>query len=64
MPLSRCIIYTKDICRITGKSERYARTILYSIRKEHGKQKHHLISLAEFCNYTGLNPEEVSRYLS
>jgi len=63
MQLNRIVIYAKDIGRITGKSDRYARTILRDIRKKHGKQKHQFVSLTEFCSHTGLDPEEVSKYL-
>ena len=63
MQLNRIVIYAKDIGRITGKSDRHARTILNDIRKKHGKQKHQFVTLAEFCTHTGLNPEDVTPYL-
>ena len=58
------IIYTKDVQRITGKSDRYGRKILKNIRTFYAKQKHQPISLGEFCAYMGLKEEEVSKYLS
>lgn len=63
MEARRIVIYAKDIGRITGKSERYARTMLKTIRKKYGKEKHQLISIDEFCKYTGLHTEEVSKHL-
>lgn len=63
MKTARIVIYAKDIERITGKSGRHARTILNMIRKKYGKERHQLISLNDFCDYTGLNPEEVANYL-
>jgi hypothetical protein len=64
MELSRIIIYTKDVQRITGKSDRYARKIMKRIRAMNGKQKYQPVSLTEFCNYMGLTTEEVSKYLT
>jgi len=62
--LTRIVIYTKDIQRITGKSDRYGRKILKKIRAMNGKQKHQPVSLVEFCKYMGLKEEEVSKYLN
>ncbi len=63
MEFTRMVIYTKDIQRITGKSERYGRKILSKIKARNGKQKHQLVSLVELCDYMGLKVEEVARYL-
>ncbi|HYG04710.1 MAG TPA: hypothetical protein VD927_19820, partial [Chryseosolibacter sp.] len=61
MAVTRTVVYTKDIQRVTGRSERYARKIMSAIRRSLGKDKHQLISLTEFCEYIGLRVEEVSR---
>jgi hypothetical protein len=63
MELKRVVIYSKDIELITGRSGRYARKIMAKMRKELGKEKHQLISLGEFCAYTGLPEHEVLAYL-
>jgi hypothetical protein len=63
MEHNRLVIYSKDIATITGKTERYARTLMSKIRKALGKANHHLISVKEFCEFTGLSVEEVMRYL-
>ncbi|MBL0745590.1 hypothetical protein [Chryseolinea lacunae] len=57
MKNQRAIIYTQDIMRITGRSDRYARQLLRTIRKKLNKQKHQLISISEFCDFMQLNPE-------
>jgi hypothetical protein len=62
--LTRAVIYTKDIQRITGRSERYSRKILNKIKSKKGKLKHQLVSLAEFCEYLGLSVDEVRKYLN
>lgn len=57
-------IYTKDVQRITGKSERTARYIMMTIRQRLGKEKHHLVTVPEFCAHTGLPENEVFRRLT
>jgi hypothetical protein len=55
----RICIYPKDVQIITGRSYRYSRLLLKAIRQEYGKEKHQLISVEDFCKYTGLNLELV-----
>jgi hypothetical protein len=55
----RICIYPKDIMRITGKSERYSRTLLTKIRNSLKKSNEQFISISEFCAYTGLKIDEV-----
>lgn len=55
----RICIYPKDIMRITGKSERYARALLTKIKSSLEKSDEQLVSISEFCSYTGLKPDEV-----
>jgi len=64
MKLNRTIIYPKDIQRITGKSERTGRRILDRIRELKGKDKHQLITVSEFANYTGIDLETVQDYIT
>ena len=55
----RVCIYPKDIQRITGKSYRQSTRILNEIRKSLRKPKNSLVSIEEFCEYTGLKYEHV-----
>ncbi len=50
----RICIYPKDVQRITGRSERYARKLLREIRLHLHKQDHQFVTIAEFCSYTGI----------
>jgi len=61
---NRIVIYAKDIMNITGRKERAARKLLAQIRKKYKKKNGEFISIYEFCEYTGLNPENVSPFLS
>lgn len=55
----RVCIYPKDIQRITGKSYRQSTRILNETRKSFRKPIKSLVSIEEFCTYTGLNIKHV-----
>lgn len=59
----RIIIYTRDVENITGKSERAARRLLKKIRQHLNKNDTQLITVSEFCQYTGLKEEDVERFM-
>ena len=61
--VSRIVIYTKDVQRILGKSERRARAILAKIRIALSKVRHQPVSITEFCTYMNLSREEVEQRL-
>ncbi len=61
--MQRICIYTKDVQIITGKSDKYCRTIMKNIRKITKKEKHQQISVFELSNYLGLNVEEVMKLI-
>ncbi|WP_417558498.1 hypothetical protein [Mesoflavibacter zeaxanthinifaciens] len=52
--MRRICIYSKDICWITGRSERYARGVIRDIKLLKKKKKHQLVTIAEACDYLGL----------
>ncbi|MBK6264591.1 hypothetical protein JKA74_06030 [Marivirga sp. S37H4] len=64
METKRACIYPKDVQRITGMSERYGRKLLNKIREELSKEPHQFISIDEFCEFTGLAPAIVERYIT
>ena len=59
MRMSRICIYPKDVQVVTGKSERYGRTIIKTIKEQLNKESHQLVTIDEFCDFMGLNVEEV-----
>ena len=61
--IKRRILYTKDIMLITGKSQRTARRICQRIRQQHGKPLRSMITVEEFCQYSGLTMEYVMGFL-
>jgi len=64
MKTNRIIIYPKDVQRITGKSDRYGRMLLKKIRQQFFKKPHQFVSVDEFCQFTGLELEQVTRFLN
>ena len=60
---NRICIYAKDVQNITGKKERTSRKLLSDIRSRLGKQKKDLITIGEFCDYTGLKIDQVQRFI-
>ena len=61
---TRVCIYPKDVQRITGKSERYGRTLLQKIKEHFQKEEHQFVTIKEFCQYTGIEEDQVSTFLS
>ncbi|MFP5040497.1 hypothetical protein [Parasediminibacterium sp. JCM 36343] len=62
--MERICIYPKDIQIITGKSQRYGRLIIQKIKEKHEKNKNQLVTVQEFCNYTGLNQDDVLKTIN
>ncbi|GAA0557795.1 hypothetical protein [Chitinophaga japonensis] len=60
----RMVIYAKDIENLTGRSPQSARRLLQQVRRWYGKKQKGFISIAEFCEYTGLPEAEVSEHLN
>lgn len=60
---TRIVIYPKDIQLLTGKSYRHALDLNKEVREYFKKQKHHLLTVYEFAQYTGVNPEIILTHL-
>ncbi len=50
--------------RITGKSEKFSRSLMAKIKKSLQKNKDQMVSVTEFCEFTGLKPDEVLSLIS
>ena len=50
----RAVMYIKDIEKITGRKPSAARRLMRNIRKKLQKESHELISVEDFCLYTGI----------
>ncbi len=60
---TRIVIYAKDVQNITGRSERTSRKILQQIRKATGKKQGDMITVVEFCRFTGIDQHLVNDFL-
>jgi len=63
MPV-RIVVHSKDVENITGLMPRTARNLLQKIRQKAGKPKGALVTVKDFCSYTGIDEELVKDYLS
>ena len=59
----RIVVYPKDVMTITGRSEKYSRNLLKQIRQQLDKEKHQFVTIYEFCQFTGMNAEQVQPLL-
>ncbi|WP_366139171.1 hypothetical protein [uncultured Lutibacter sp.] len=57
--MKRICIYPKDVQVVTGKSERYGRTIINKIKEDLNKEKHQLVTIDEFCAFMGFEISKV-----
>lgn len=57
--MSRICIYPKDVQMVTGKSERYGRTIIKAIKERLNKEAHQLVTIDEFCDFMGFEISKV-----
>ncbi|TDQ77973.1 hypothetical protein [Sphingobacterium yanglingense] len=62
MKPQRLCIYAQDVSNILGKSLSQSRRILACIRDAYGKKDKQYISIQEFAEYTGLEPDEVKKH--
>ena len=61
--MKRICIYPNDIQLITGKSERQCRNIITNIKKKLNKEKHQMVTIEEFCSYTGIEQESIQHLI-
>ncbi|GAA4361856.1 hypothetical protein GCM10023185_29180 [Hymenobacter saemangeumensis] len=63
-PMHRICIYPKDVARLTGRSYDAAKRLVRRARQAAGKPAGALVTVADFCQLTGLNEAEVSRAIN
>jgi hypothetical protein len=57
--MTRICTCVKDVQIVTGKSERYARILLATIKNKLGKSKEQVVTIKELCDHLGLDEYEV-----
>lgn len=61
--MQRLCVYPKDIMIITGRSDRYGRKLYKQIKDHFNKKQHQVVTVEEFCQYLGLQPDAVVKQL-
>ncbi len=61
--MKAAVIDPKTVARFTGKTVRTSRYLLERIKTQLQKQPHQVVTIDEFCNFMGVNRDEVERYL-
>lgn len=59
----RLCIYPKDVQRITGLSYRQSVRYIHRMRAALNKKETELLSVEDFCQYTGLKYDKVSDHI-
>ena len=60
---TRVVIYTKDVCNITGLGPRASRKLLSAIRKALNKKPGSFITVNDFATYTGITEETLLNFM-
>ncbi|PKP29003.1 MAG: hypothetical protein CVU01_02180 [Bacteroidetes bacterium HGW-Bacteroidetes-18] len=55
----KIVIYPRDIMLLTGKSESYARKEIQRLRVALKKEKHHKVTIKEYCLYYDFDYNDV-----
>jgi len=55
----RIFILTRDICILTGFSLRKAQRLIQDLRSHFKKQKHQRVTIKEFAEYMGIDPDDI-----
>ncbi|MBL0013467.1 MAG: hypothetical protein IPP30_06795 [Flavobacterium sp.] len=61
--MQRMIVYTKDICQLTGKGEKYARSLMKKIYDFSNKSTDVPLTLIEVCNYLKIDSEQAKKWM-
>ncbi|RIW12178.1 hypothetical protein D0X99_19675 [Algoriphagus lacus] len=64
MYIKRCVIYAKDIQRITGRSQRYSHEVIRKIRQMTEKEKGQFVTIGEFSEFSGIPKDDLEGYLT
>jgi hypothetical protein len=59
----RICIYTSDVQWITGRNESAARRLLRKLRQKLNKTREQFVTIDEFAEYTGINPDQIQKYI-
>jgi len=58
-PAKRICIFPKDVALVTGLSYRQSVRLLNKVRESLKKKETDFVTIAEFCDFRGLNKEQI-----
>jgi len=58
------VVYPKDVQRLTGKSEKFSRMLLKTIKESKEKAVHQFVSIEDFAEYTGITVNLIKQHLA
>jgi len=61
--MKQLFVYTKDLCQLTGKGEKYARALMKKIYEHSGKSPDKPLTLIEVCDYLEIDIEKVKKWM-
>lgn len=62
--MKRIEMTPKDVVQITAKSERYGREQIKKIKLHYKKQPHQILTIEEYCQYSGLDYQNILIFLN
>ena len=62
MSTPKLVLNSTDLVNIMGVSDRTARRKLREIKAYFGKERHHQVTIDEFCHHTGIPHESIYSY--
>ncbi len=63
MMIKRCVVYAKDVSRITGKSVRYGQLVLRKARDFFQKSKEEYVTVDEFSQFSRIPVPLIMEYM-
>ena len=60
---ARVVIHTHDIMRMSAISKRAAQRLLVQIRKHFNRTPRSLVSVEDYCEFTGFKEDKVNQFL-
>lgn len=59
----RLVIYACDVQRLTGRHKAASYRLLRKIKEKFALPEHALVTIEQFCEYTGVRRQDVVNYL-
>lgn len=61
--MNRIVVYPKDLCQFTGKSEKYARALMKKIYEHFSKSNNLPLTIFEVCDYLKVDVQQMKTWM-